>query len=163
MDWEALGAIGEVAGALLVGVTLAYLAIQVKITRKVWIRQNERDLATHYVAHSALFVNNADMPDIHLRGMRNSEQLTEDERMRWHMFLWPFLAGLQEAVEDKESGIFDSENIEIVTEGAANVFRTPGGSAWWRQNNHLFKPGFREYMETAIAKESFTGLDIAKF
>ena len=28
MNWEAIGAVGEVSGALLVGVTLIYLAIQ---------------------------------------------------------------------------------------------------------------------------------------
>lgn len=103
------------------------------------------------------------MPRIHLRGMSDSQELTDEERIRWHMFLWPFLAGLQEAVENQETGIYGSENIDIVTEGAANVFRTPRGSAWWQQNNRLFRPRFREYMEKAIASGTFTGLDIAKF
>ena len=164
MDWNAVGALGEVTGALLVGATLAYLGIQIRLTRRAWIRQNERDLTTHAVENCALFVNNPDMPGIHLRGMEDSSQLSDEERMRWHMFLWPFLAGLQEAVEDRETGIFgSSEHIDVLTEGAANVFRTPGGKAWWEQNQHLFRPGFREYMSSAIAAGSFTGLDITKF
>jgi hypothetical protein len=35
MNWEAIGAIGEVAGAAGVIVTLAYLAIQIRLNTKV--------------------------------------------------------------------------------------------------------------------------------
>ena len=68
MEWNAIGALGEVGAAILVGLTLAYLAIQVRLTRRVWIRQNERDLSAHYVANCSLLVNNPDMPRIHLVG-----------------------------------------------------------------------------------------------
>ena len=34
MNWEALGAVGEIVGALAVVVTLAYLALQVRTARK---------------------------------------------------------------------------------------------------------------------------------
>jgi hypothetical protein len=35
MDWEAIGSIGEITGALAVVVTLAYLALQVRVSRSV--------------------------------------------------------------------------------------------------------------------------------
>ena len=163
MNWEAIGAVGEVFGALLVGLSLAYLAIQVRLTRRVWIRQNERDLVAHYVNNCGIFATDPDLARIHLRAMEDTIQLTEEERMRWHMFLWPFLVGIQEGVADKEMGIFDSENIDIFSEGAANVLRTPGGRSWWETNSHLYRPAFRAYMQKQIESGTVTGLDIPKY
>ena len=44
LNWEAIGAVGEILGAMGVIITLAYLAVQIKYTRNAWNRQNERDL-----------------------------------------------------------------------------------------------------------------------
>ena len=40
MNWEAIGAIGEIVGALAVVLTLAYLALQVKTAKRATIDQN---------------------------------------------------------------------------------------------------------------------------
>ena len=40
MNWEAIGAIGEIVGALAVVLTLAYLALQVTTAKRATIDQN---------------------------------------------------------------------------------------------------------------------------
>ena len=40
MEWEAIGATGEVLGALILVVTVAYLAVQVRYARQATIDQN---------------------------------------------------------------------------------------------------------------------------
>ena len=48
MNWEAIGAVGEILGALLVGVTLIYLAVQLRqntrATRAATLQEIQRDL-----------------------------------------------------------------------------------------------------------------------
>ena len=83
MNWEAIGAVGEVAGALLVGVTLLYLAFQV--------RQNARSnrAALSWSMNEALadlngrLSSDAELTDIWLRGCDGLDNLTPIERERF--------------------------------------------------------------------------------
>jgi hypothetical protein len=45
MNWEAIGAIGEILGAITVGLTLLYLAVQVKYAREATIDANRLNRA----------------------------------------------------------------------------------------------------------------------
>ena len=87
MNWEAIGATGEIVGAIAVVVAIGYLAVQ--------IRQNTRSLraATHHSsARSAtetqdLCAQSDDLSRVFRIGSREREELTEDERQRWDAML----------------------------------------------------------------------------
>jgi len=49
---QLLGSIGEFFGAIAVFITLGYLAIQIRETRKTLIRANERNLTSDFQAVS---------------------------------------------------------------------------------------------------------------
>ncbi len=83
MNWEAVGAIGEVAGALLVGATLLYLAMQVgqstRSNRAVlsWsLNQALADL-------NGRLSSDAGLADIWLRGCDSMDALDPIERERF--------------------------------------------------------------------------------
>ena len=79
MNWEALGAIGEIVGAVAVVLTLGYLAVQ--------IRQNTRSVraSTHHsVGRSAreaeiVFAESETVAHIFHTGAREPNRLTVDE------------------------------------------------------------------------------------
>ena len=86
MSWEAIGAVGEVAGALLVGVTLLYLAFQV--------RQNARGnrAALSWSMNQALadlngrLSGDAELADIWRRGCEGLDDLNPIERERFQHY-----------------------------------------------------------------------------
>ena len=56
MNWEAVGAIGELLGAAAVVITLVYLGLQVRLTRRTIIsntQQNISDSSVHLLSLSA--------------------------------------------------------------------------------------------------------------
>ena len=92
MSWEALGAIGEIVGAIAVVVTLVYLTTQ--------IRQNTKTVQAASFDSSISSINairqsayeNPELMDIWARGMANPEKLSELERERYrfmiHNMMW---------------------------------------------------------------------------
>ena len=91
MNWEAVGAIGEIAGALAVIITLVYLSAQV--------RQNTRAsrLAAIQAANenssrfSELIATDPELSELVWRGMREPDSLDEAETRRcvaaWNVFM----------------------------------------------------------------------------
>lgn len=85
MDWQAIGAVGEVLGAVGVITTLIYLAAQ--------IRQNNQQLhiSTSWNIHEGMaalnsrWADNAEMADILWRGMQEPASLSPLENQRFWM------------------------------------------------------------------------------
>lgn len=85
MNWEAIGAIGEVAGALVVAVTLAFLVVQV--------RQNSRAInatITHgniagFNELNTLLAANPDLAEILDRGCKDPARLNATEA---YSYIW---------------------------------------------------------------------------
>ena len=83
MSWEAIGAVGEVAGALLVGITLLYLTFQVRQSA----RSNRAALS--WSINQALadlngrLSSDAELADIWVRGCAGLDNLGPIERERF--------------------------------------------------------------------------------
>jgi uncharacterized protein YbcV (DUF1398 family) len=82
MNWEAVGAVGEILGAVGVIVTLGYLAAQIRANT----RQSRAAMTQSIVdgvngVHNAVMVN-PQLADVYVRA-GNQEDLTESERMQW--------------------------------------------------------------------------------
>ena len=82
MSWDAIGAIGEVLGAIAVFVTLAYIAVQVRSTNKLLLLQHrEANRAAQFdVDH--LEVQSADFAELIYRSEIDSNSLSEIEKRR---------------------------------------------------------------------------------
>ncbi len=86
MNWEAIGALGQVVGSLLVALTLIFLAIQ--------IRQSNRNnrAALSWTMNQALadlngrISSDAELAEIWIRGCKDSGALTPVEKERFAMY-----------------------------------------------------------------------------
>ena len=81
MNWDAIGAVGETVGACAVLVTLIYLAIQVRHTRRAQqaeaIRANRQERREYH----SMFRDSPYMPSIYAK-IENGENLTAEEEHR---------------------------------------------------------------------------------
>jgi len=80
MNWDAIGAIGEILSAIAVVVTLGYLAIQLKLARVA------SEVQTTYASHESYsrwriaFMQNPELPKVIAEANRG-EALTDDEEI----------------------------------------------------------------------------------
>jgi len=150
MYWDAIGAIGEVLGAIAVVATLGYLAVQ--------IRQNtERErLAQEFASNQyfnelrMLVASDADLADIEMRGVRNLSSLTDLERHRFDELATSWIWALQKAYRQ-----FQAIEMSTTFEGGLPLlsrrFNGDGFRVWWSETRGEFSDmEFRDAMDGLI-------------
>ena len=91
MNWEAVGAIGEIAGALAVIITLVYLSAQVRQNTKASRLAAIQAANENSSRFSELIATDPELSELVWRGMREPDSLDEAETRRcvaaWNVFM----------------------------------------------------------------------------
>ena len=126
MNWNALGAIGEIVSAFAVIVTLFYLAFQIRQTNvqtksealriaiQAWVDQQRRAFETE---EDVAFMRKA---------MNNYKNLSQDEKGRFFGVLLGYIAPFSNIREKHLAGLMDESAFHSVEEAFANVVTSPG-------------------------------------
>ena len=151
MNWEAIGAVGEILGALAVVVSLGYVAIQIRQNTTEARIQRTQNLISANSELNAQIANNAELAKIVQAGLLDYNQLSEDDQFRfgtlffsifnqydfaYHQFLTDQLEGKFWKKMDYEMPLFLSLD---------------GGHAWWDKDKSRFSSDFVAYMDARIA------------
>lgn len=96
MNWDAIGAIGEIIGALAVVISLAYLASQIRIQNR-----ESRAASVHQVIEgyrsSIAALHDPEMADIWISGMEDFDSLAPSQRLRFVIYLTVALRSFEDA------------------------------------------------------------------
>ena len=85
MNWEAVGAIGEIAGAIAVAVTLAYLIVQIKQNTRGIHAATMQANVSDFNSLNIQLAENPKLAEIFDRGSEAPETLSKEEE---YSFLW---------------------------------------------------------------------------
>ena len=138
MNWEAIGAIGGVVGAIAVVATLIYLAAQ--------IRQNTKALTTAIYEsiiggfNDVISFHNSDAETSSLtrRGWLEPNELNEEEIFRFNMLARYLANHLYKLFRLYQAGVFpEAEWRRAAIEGSQVFFGMPGGRKF-REGNHYY-------------------------
>ena len=148
MNWEAIGAIGEIVGAIAVIATLAYLAIQV--------RQNAQ--ATQSASHHAItdslnhgniaMAQDAELAQIWVTGLMDRSSLTDVERERFDSLLRAFFHVFDSLFYAASNGTGARNLLQAEEKGFSHLMDLPGVNDWWKHNPYAYSAEFRTYMES---------------
>ena len=139
MNWEAIGALGEIVGALAVVLTLAYLAIQVRHAKEASADTNRlerskgvRDMMLASAADSGLRENltkGLQLSDYY-NEIASNLNMSSDEAASfdWAMLYWFWLHWGQYASTTKESDVEELRNV------ISGFYRNPGVRVCWEKS-----------------------------
>ena len=154
MNWDAIGALAELAGAVAVVLSLVYLALQIREnTRSVKIaamssfREGGADFMT-------TLAQNEELSDIYMRGLADPDSLSMSERQR---FLWTILLALTHLQESEEFETFGitSNTIRNSVEAQINFFaKQPGFRKIWAEWKHSWSSELVKRMDSEIERLS---------
>ena len=159
MNWDAVGAIGEIIGALAVVLTLAYLAIQLSQARSEYTRNNARELVVRNNAILGKLAEDPELRDRHVRGMRDYGALATDEQIAFSVWMFTWITNWEQAFVDQRSGSFDGLSLGTYSMGIAEVLRTPGGREFWGANRDFFSSDAAGELDRVIGLSEQTWLD----
>ena len=143
MNWEAIGAVGEIVGALAVVATLGYLAVQIRQNTRVARSAARQAIAQMTMSSASNLVEDGELADLVARDLAG-EQLIDGERLRvmgrsyiamrnWENIHYQYLTGMLS--DDEWSGF--RLNLKA-------LLQWPSTQRYWSNENHYYSKAFRE-------------------
>ena len=145
MDWDAIGAVGEIAGALAVVATLVYLAQQTRNSQKATVAATQSATYLASVDHNLRIAQNPESLRIWLKSY--DAERSEFDDLEWAHFCQVARAttvliadGCQQSLNDA----LDPESGEIVLGGFAELLKFPAWKEFWAQETkgHNYRQSF---------------------
>ena len=146
MNWDALGAIGEIVGAIAVVLTLGYFATQIRQSAKSSRQQSYHDLVTRRFDFFNRHVESADFTSIFINGMRG-DPLDEIEAQRFTSSMLNFVSHVQDVYLQHRSGLVEDDVWIAERQYFSACMGLPGFVAWWHAATQYFLTEFVEEMK----------------
>ena len=138
MNWEAIGAIGEIAGALAVVVTLLLLSRQLKDTSRQLSLASTTDANTLYSDAFWPIYNSEFNLRVWTHGLRDPESLSDEELEVFKLFMTRLMAVFDSVVDHYDQGTFSEERFENYRKFTTQFLESPGGKVWLASEQFLF-------------------------
>ena len=151
MNWEAIGAIGEVVGATGVILSLLYLAYQIKGDARAKRAATVHDQSNAYRDFLQTLSTDEDLANIYLRGLRDTTELDEAELVRFLSALGFLFRVFDEAYYHWHDGDLDEHVWHGFSAPIRDMLAYPGVIDYWNMRCGWYSTLFRDYVDTEIA------------
>ena len=161
MNWDAIGAIGELAGAGGVIISLLYLGMQIK-------RQNieSRFAAVHELVNETnIFygsvAENKEVAEIWVKGIENIDTLDQVEKARFLGDVSRTFRSTEGLLYLKLRGRLDPAMWKGIDQSTQDLCKCPGIKSFWSIRSHWYSDELNEYiapyMDTDAADDALLG------
>ena len=145
MNWDALGAMGELFGALAVVLTLGYLAVQVRQNSQGMKDAAKLDIEKHFTEYTDLLLQNPELLELQIKGT-TGVKLEGVEAVKFSLLMqratrhFSSMYYQYQAQDLSEDELYESQRLIRWFTFA------PGYQSWWLQNEINYRPSFRNYL-----------------
>ena len=152
MSWEAIGAVGEILGALAVVITLLYLARQMRRDALATTSGAMDSWLADYNNMVLEILRNPEVAHIFRQGLTDFEQLDENDQMRFHTWMVAHLLNAQNLFLQLNEGIMHRGVTDQILSFNAQMLNSKGGLYWWGTARSIWRPEFVAHMDSLIEK-----------
>lgn len=151
MNWDAIGAVGEILGALVVVATLFYLARQMKLSTVQQKLESHRAMTELQISVNRILYDPSNVEAIREAGM-DWDSASEKSRVILSQWLMDTTTHYQTLFQMWKAGTVDDDFYEaeenFLTQEA---LATPGGRLWWNRHRQIFSKSFSERLESRMS------------
>lgn len=145
MNWDALGAMAEVFGALAVVLTLGYLAVQVRQNGHSMRVAAKLDVERNFNEYTDLILQDSELLKLQTKGM-SGKDLEGIEEVQFSLLM-------QRATRHFSSMYYQYQTQDLSEDEwyeSQRLIRwftfAPGYRSWWEQNKKNYRVDFRNYL-----------------
>ena len=150
MNWDAIGAIAELLGAIAVFITLVYLTLQ--------IRQNTQAVRASAMNSSVVQVGNvrrdiyadSEMAEIYLKGSEDPHALSPVDQIRYRTLVHNMLMTQANTHAQSRYAGLPASSWESQAPILRRVLRSPGGRWFWENYRQEFEDAFRLEIDSIL-------------
>ena len=152
MNWDAIGAIGELVGALAVVLTLFYLALQVRQSRRQEEIQSFQSAIEVFLKNLDRATGTTEDAEIFRKGLNRYEFLPPSEQGVFHAKMHGLLHGFHTVWKLYKAGSLPEYELVAMRSAYVELLLTPGGQQWWNDFRHIPPPHLIEYLDEEVLK-----------
>ena len=162
MNWDAIGAIGEIAGAFAVFVSLGYLAIQLRRSNIATQHASQNAFVADYNRLLEQLYTNSELVDLVQKATHGLEALTKNEQGRFHAFAASQNLATFNVYLQLRANQFDPKLAEVLIRFFATVLKTPGMAEWWTTQKGFWDQNYVEHLDSLVDDRDLPSLDEAQ-
>ena len=132
MNWEAIGVLAEVIGAVAVVATLLFLAIEVRNNKNATESASIDSLAEGFNTINAHIINESGMAEIYSKGVADPESLDEIQKVRFMALMQCYVNHFATVKKYHDAGQLSKEEWTAHSSGTSHVLNSTGGR-WARR------------------------------
>jgi hypothetical protein len=158
MNWDALGAIGEILGAIAVVVSLSYLAAQIRNQNRESRLTAMREMSLGFRTSTAKLLDSG-LTGIFVKCMDSFDVLTDEEKLKLVIGITAVFRAWEEAYIQHEMGNLDDRAWRPMLSYYTLILSSPAGQNVWILRKQHFDEEFRsfadalELMEYSLASQ----------
>ena len=154
MNWDAVGATGEVLGAIVVAITLIYLAVQTHLNKKAMEGKVLSNVLQAFSTSHQSLLNSEELAILNEKGHRNPSSLTKGETLRYFMLVRETTGAYYDMYSQFRNGVIDEQTWKSVR---FDVYASqPGVRKFLSDQECIYDPEFIDYYKKL---EIFTACD----
>ncbi|MFT6754176.1 MAG: hypothetical protein ACI9VI_003365 [Candidatus Azotimanducaceae bacterium] len=159
MNWEALGAIGELVAATGVMGTLLFVGIQVRLSNQQTSQANkiargasQRDLLKQTAGFFQLtFDNPTVLQDIRL-GLMSYDNASHESKNNFATWAFALLHIMEQCVYMHEDDLITDSSFNGFETVALGIIVTPGGAEWWMHTKKVIGMTLVEHLDKRLVE-----------
>lgn len=144
MNWDAISAIAEAVGTTAVVVTLAYLAIQLRMANKQRELESYRHMVDRLDVVCQLFSQSTERASIINRGRQSLSGLDDDERLIFEYVHYQMLNAIEawysQLIKTSSVGAYRDQQADNIAAFVSSQLDYPGVRNFWENVKHMYVP-----------------------
>lgn len=145
MNWDALGSIGEVIGALAVVATLGYLAHQTRMNTKAVLAAASSQSTLGFAEFDERIAKDPDLRGVIRKSLQ--PDLTQFSEIEWDCFQFfarSQVGRMQNAFLQSQIGFYQNELADVQLNFMRSLLEFPAWRAFWDNDEVVWTEGFRK-------------------
>ena len=150
MNWEAIGTIAEVVGAVGVIVSLLYLAVQIRRANINYVADSHHRVTDTWGNHTSIVMSDDNVAAF-VKGLNAYEELSPEERVKFDFCISMLINLVETTIYHADAGVLD-EVLEMEHNYLGpRLFAYPGFEQWWKHGDKSgFSPETQEWVDKEI-------------
>ena len=153
MNWDALGAIAEIAASIGVILSLIYLGRQIRsqsIESKI---SSVNELVNQYLNTNRDLSRDRELAKLMFDGFQDFDALRGAERLQFSAYMTGICRSSEAMFQHRLAGRLDESVWSGHYQGLKDLFLYPGIRSWWSTREHWFSEEYRSLLLPLMARD----------
>jgi hypothetical protein len=153
MNWEAIGAVGEIIGATGVIASLMYLAIQIRSDAAAKRADTSHAQSKMLADAQNSIAASPGLAEVFHKGVSDYAALTGPEKVRFNAAVGSTFRAFEDTFHRHTEGHLDEKLWHGIDKPIDDFINTPGIRVWWGIRKDWFSVEFKEHVESKMEEE----------